>query len=51
MTVFEETMKTAGDAPAWSLLTLGVTAVGVVMLTVWRTPSPELSPGPPGGID
>lgn len=51
VTVFEETMKTAGDAPAWSLLTLGVTAVGVVMLTVWRTPSPELSPGPPGGID
>jgi hypothetical protein len=38
--VFEETMRTAGGASLWSLLALGVTVVGVVLLTVWRsTPS------------
>lgn len=37
--VFEETLATGGGALFGSLVALGVTAGGVVMLMVWRTPA------------
>jgi drug/metabolite transporter (DMT)-like permease len=45
--VFEERVKAGGGALVWDVLALGVTAAGVVMLTVWRTPSSS-SPAAPG---
>lgn len=48
--VFQETIHTGGGAAFWSLLALGVTAAGVVMLTVWRTPSATRSPDSAGGV-